>query len=122
MKSHRGPARKPGPLSPEAEKLVALMSAKGLLRREVAHLLGVSHKTVDAWLCPVAGSSHKTMPPRWLRLLGLAIDARDRPSATRELQAYRAALGDLVETAREVLSDDEPALTRALELLGRRTA
>lgn len=47
-------------------KLKKLMAENGFTRAYTAKLLGVSHKTVDAWLAPKTASSHNPVGEQWI--------------------------------------------------------
>jgi transposase len=60
------------------DRLIELISAHGLDRREVAELVRVRRDTVDRWLLPPESKKHEEVPEMAVELLELKL--RDRKS------------------------------------------
>jgi len=58
------------------EKLMDLMSAHGMERREVAELLRVKRETVDHWLASHESKHSEEMPDMAIELLELKLKQR----------------------------------------------
>jgi len=52
-----------------AQRLREVMALKGLTRKDVAALLGVSKPTVDSWLRPEDNKAFRAMPQPMVELL-----------------------------------------------------
>lgn len=61
----------PALMSAHGRALHDLMTARGIDRRAVSELLGVSRTTVEAWLAPETSGRYRNCPAQMVELLDL---------------------------------------------------
>jgi hypothetical protein len=67
------------------EKLIDMMYAHSLERRDIAEIVLADRQVVDGWLAPPESARHAEVPDMAIELLRLklaAMNADDEPSAT----------------------------------------